>query len=66
MHYLLIRGIVGFDYQDEFFMLSALMCMGTYWTGPAVRHDIRLSSSYDFTKFLYRLSFNFEITLSLC
>ena len=28
------------------------MCMVTHWIGPIMSHDIRLSSSHDFTKLL--------------
>ena len=31
MHYLLIRGITGLDHQNEFPMVSALVCMVTHW-----------------------------------
>ena len=34
-------------------MVSALVCMVTHWIGPMVSHDIRISSSLDFTKLLY-------------
>ena len=53
VHHLLIGGKVGLGYRDEFPMVSALVCMVTYWTGPTVSHDVRLLGSYDFTKLLY-------------
>ena len=31
-------------------MVSALVCMVTYWKRPTVIHDIRPLSSHDFTK----------------
>ena len=40
MYYLLIRGMIGFDHLDEFPMVSALVCMITYWTWNMVNHDI--------------------------
>ena len=53
VHYLLIGGMTGLGYQDEFPMVSALVCMVTHWTGPAVSHELRLSSSHDLTKLLH-------------
>ena len=53
VHYRLIRGIVGFCYQDRVPMVSALVCMVAHWIRPIVSHDIRLSSSHDFTKLLH-------------
>ena len=37
--HLLIGGKVGLGYRDEFPMVSVLVCMVTYWTGPTVSHD---------------------------
>ena len=56
VHYLLIRGIVGLGYRDEFPMVSALVCMVTHWIGPTVSHDLRLSSSLNLTKLLHFVS----------
>ena len=53
VHHLLIGGIAGFGYQDEFPMVSTLVCMVTHWTGPTVNHDLSLSSSHDLTKLLH-------------
>ena len=53
VHHLLIGGMVGLSYQDEFPIVSALMCMVTHWTRPTVNHDLRLSSSHDLTKLLH-------------
>ena len=53
MHHLLIGGMVSLGYQDGFPMVSALVCMVTHWIGPMVSHELRLSSSYDFTKLLH-------------
>ena len=55
VHYRVIRGIVGFCYQDRVPMVSALMCMVTHWIRPIVSHDIRLWSSHDFTKLLHSI-----------
>ena len=52
VYHLLIGGMIGLGYQDGFPMVSALVCMVTHWTGPMMSHDLRLSSSYDFTKLL--------------
>ena len=43
VHYLLIKGIVCFGCQDEFLMMSFLVCMVTHWTKPMVNHDVSLS-----------------------
>ena len=48
VHYLLIGGMVGLGYQDGFPMVSALVCMVTYWTRPTMSHDWRVSSSHIF------------------
>ena len=53
VHYLLIGGMVGLDYQDEFLMVSALTCMVIHWIELTVSHDIRLSSGCDFTKLFH-------------
>ena len=52
VHHLQIGGMAGLGYQDEFPMVSALVCMVTHWTGPIVSHDLRLSSSHNLTKLL--------------
>ena len=52
-HHLLIGGITGLEYRDEFSMVSTLVCMVTYWTGLMVSHDLRLSSIRDLTKLLH-------------
>ena len=36
VHYLLIGGMDGLNYWDEFLMMSALVCMIIYWIGPMV------------------------------
>ena len=33
VHYLLFGGMTSLNYQDEFSMVSALVCMVTHWTG---------------------------------
>ena len=53
VHHLIIGGMTGLDHRDGVPMMSTLMCMVTYWTGPTVSHDVRLLDSYDFTKLLY-------------
>ena len=40
VHYHWTRGMTGFDHQDGFPMMSALVCMVTHWIGPMVNHDI--------------------------
>ena len=53
VHYLLIRGMVGLGYWDEFPMVSALVCMVAHWIGHMLSYDLRLSSSYEFTKLFH-------------
>ena len=53
VHHLLIWGMAGLGYQDGFPMVSALVCMVTYWTRPTMNHDWRLSSSHDLVKRLH-------------
>ena len=53
VHHLLIGGMVGFGYQDEFPMVIVLVCMVTHWIGPTVSHDLRLSSIHDLTKLFH-------------
>ena len=53
MHYLLIRGMIGLSYQNGFLMVSTLVCMVTHWIEPMMSHDMRLSSSHDFTKLFH-------------
>ena len=56
VHYLLIIGIVGtLGYWDGFLMMSALICLITYWTKPTMSHDLRLSSNHDLTKMLHHV-----------
>ena len=50
VHHLLIGGMIGLGYRDRFPMVSALVCMVTHWIRPMMSHDLRLSSSHDFTK----------------
>ena len=52
MHYLLIRGMTGLGYQDDFPIVNALVCMVIHWIGPTVSHEVRLSSNHAFTKLL--------------
>ena len=52
-HHLLIEGMTSLGYRDGFPMVSALVCMVTYWIRPMVSHDLRLSSSHDLTKMLH-------------
>ena len=53
VHLLLIGGMASLGYQDRFPMVIALMCMDTYWTGPMMNNDLRLSSIHDLTKLLH-------------
>ena len=53
VHHLLIGGMTGLGYWDKFLMVSALVCVVAHWTRLMVSHDLRLSSSHDFTKLLY-------------
>lgn len=40
---LIIKGITCLSFQDEFFIMSALMCTITYWTKPTVNYKVRFS-----------------------
>ena len=42
VHHLLIRGMTDLGYWDEFLMVSALVCIVAYWTGPMVSYNLRL------------------------
>ena len=53
VHYLIIEGMIGLGHRDRFPMVSALVCMVTHWIQLTVSHDIRLSSSHDFTKLFH-------------
>ena len=53
VHHLLIGEMVDLDHRDEVPMASTILCMFTHWIGLIVSHDIKVSSSHDFTKFLY-------------
>ena len=53
VHHLLIRGMAGLGYWDEFPMVSALVCMIAHWIGPMVSYDLRLLSSHDSTNLLH-------------
>ena len=61
VHHLLIGRMIGLGYQDEFLMVSALVCMVTHW--------IRLIVSHDFTRLLHCIIFeswkNIELVLKL-
>ena len=50
VHHLLIGRMVDLSYRDEFPMVSVLVRRVTYSIGPTMSHDLRLSSSHDFTK----------------
>ena len=69
VHYLLVWGIVGLGYWDEFPVTSTLVCMVTHWIIFAVSHDLRLSSYHDFTKLFHcvisQLWENIELVLKL-
>ena len=53
LHHLLIRGLAGLGYWDEFPMMSALVYMIAHLTRPMVSYDLRLSSSHKSTKLLH-------------
>ena len=53
VYHLLSKWMIGIGRWDEILMVSALICMVTPYTRLMVSHDIRLLSSYDFTKILY-------------
>ena len=53
VHDLLIGGMTSLGYWDEFPMVSALVCIVTYWIGPTVSHDLRLLNNHDLTKLLH-------------
>ena len=53
VHYFLIKGMNSFGHRDGFSIMRVLVCMVTYWIRPTGSYDIRLSSSYEFTKLLH-------------
>ena len=53
VHYLLIGGTSSPWPSGWSPRVSALVCMVTHWIGLIISHDLRLSSSYDFTKLLH-------------
>ena len=53
VHYLLIGRMTSLDYRNRVFMMSALVCMVTYWIELMVSHNVKLSGNYDFTKLLH-------------
>ena len=55
VHYLIIGGMIGLSHQDNFPMVSTLVCMVTYWTKLTMSHNIGLSSSHNFTKLLHSI-----------
>lgn len=52
VYYLLIGEMVDLGPQDRVPMVIALVCKVKNWTGTMVSHNIRLSSSHNFTKLL--------------
>ena len=56
-HHLLIGRMTSLGYCDKFPIVSALVCMVAYWTGPMASCDLRLSSSHDSTKLLHCIVF---------
>ena len=50
LEHLLFGRMIGLGHQDGFPMVSALVCMVTYWIGPTMSHYLRISSRYDITK----------------
>ena len=62
--------MIGLGYQDGFLIVSALVCIVTwYWIRPIVSHDLTISSSHDITKLLYHVVSqsreNIELMLNL-
>ena len=53
MYYLLIGRMTYLNHHDKFPMVSALVCMVTHRIQLTVSHNIRLSSSHDFTKLFH-------------
>ena len=45
--YHLLVGGTYYGHRDGFLMVSALVCMVTYWTKFTVKYDIRLLDSHD-------------------
>ena len=67
VHHLLIGGIAGLGYWDEFPMMSALVCVVTYWTILTMNHDTRISNCYDSRSYYVAWTLkDLEMTLSLC
>ena len=53
VYHLLIGGMVGLGYWDEFPMVSTLVCMVAHWIEPMMSYDLTLSTSHDSTKLLH-------------
>ena len=53
VHHPLIEGMTDLGYRNGFPMMSVLVCMATHWLIPMVSHDLKLSSSHDFTKLFH-------------
>ena len=57
VHHLLIGGMTGLGYWDEFLMVSALVCMVAHYTRPIVSYDLRLLSNHNSTKLFHCVIF---------
>ena len=67
VHHLLIGGMTGLGYWDEFPMVSALVCMVAHWIGPMVIYDLRRYQVVITPPSCFIvLSLNLERILSLC
>ena len=54
------------DCQDEFSVVSVLVCLVTYWIGLTVNHNVKLLGFYDSLNYYIALILNLEMILSLC
>ena len=67
VYYLLMGGMICFGCRDEFPMMSALVCVVTYWTILMMNHDTRISNCYDSRSYYVAWTLkDLEMTLSLC
>ena len=46
VYHLLIGGMIGFDYQDKFYMVSALMCVVTRWKKLTMSYDVSVDPQF--------------------
>ena len=57
VHHFLIEGMTSLGYWDVFNSHDVFTSAYRHWTRPMVSHDLRLSSSHDFTKLLHCVVF---------